>query len=95
MAILSCTTARILDRVHPIIERGYPASVLRSTAVPEVASLRRLQFGQINSHRYVWVFKSPQHTPPKQVIKKYYGIRTTTIKETTRYKAGLQAPILR
>ena len=50
---------------------GYPTSVLRSAAVREMTSLRRLQFGQINSHRRVWVSKSPQHTLPKEVTKKH------------------------
>jgi hypothetical protein len=44
--------------------------VLRSAAVREMTPLRRLQFGQINSHRHVWVFKSPQHNLPKKVAKK-------------------------
>jgi hypothetical protein len=71
---------------------GYPASApLRSAAVPEVTSLRRLQFGQINSHRHAWVFKSPQHAPPKKVTKKRYGIRTT-INEFTRYEVGTAGP---
>jgi hypothetical protein len=64
---------------------GYPGSVLRSAAVREMTSSRRLQFGQINSHRIVWMFKSPQHTLPKKVTKKHYGNRTTTgIAEITR-----------
>jgi hypothetical protein len=56
---------------------GYPGSVLRSTAVRKMASLRRLQFGQIKSHRYIWVIKSPQHTLPKKVTKNRCGNRTT------------------
>jgi hypothetical protein len=72
----------VWESLTGIISVGYPGKVLRSTAVREMTSLRRLQFSQINSHRHVWVFKSPQHTLPKEVTKKHYGNRTT-IKEIT------------
>ena len=68
-----------------------PYTVLRSTAVPQMTSLRRLQFGQINSHRYIWVFKSPECTPPEKVTKKHYGNRTT-IKEIARCTVGAAGP---
>ena len=75
-----------------------PASVLRSAAAAAHAttSLRRLNFGQINSHWCIWLFKLPQHTPPKKVTKAHYGNRAATtgitIKETARCKVRAAGP---
>jgi hypothetical protein len=79
---------------------GYPGSVLRSTSVREMTSLRRVGCSpvkcQINSNRYILVFKSPQHTLPKKVTKKKYILEIEPLLKKSRgAKRALQAPILR
>jgi hypothetical protein len=71
--------------------RGYPGRALRSTAAREMTPLRRSQLSQINSHRHVWVFKSPQHTLPKKVTKNIVEIEPL-LKKPRGLKRDLVSP---